>query len=273
MATKVWQYRNNPDYYSSAMGNARRLSNGNTLINWCRAGYVTEVRPDGSKALEIKFPPQLYSYRVFKAFWDAELIEPQIDSLDFGEVAINESLTKSVIIQSNSEKEITLTGVFNTLEEFKILNTFPVTIPSFGELRIDVSFTPLEVGNILDTLNVRSDSDSSIINSQIIVTGTGTIISDLGEETTINSTYSLEQNYPNPFNPYTNIRFSIPKSEHVSINVYNIRGELIKSLIDREMEPGSYKINFDGNGLASGMYFYKITAGSFTGMKKMILLK
>jgi hypothetical protein len=272
-ATKVWQYRNNPDYYTGAMGSVRRLPNGNTLINWCRAGYVMEVRPDGSKALEINFPPQLYSYRVFKSPWSTELFEPQIDSLDFGEVTINDSQTKSVVIQSNSEKEITLTGVFNKLSEFTILNTFPVTIPSFGDVIIDVVFTPLEVGNISDTLNVRSDSDSSIINSQIIIKGIGTIVSSAGEETKINSIYSLDQNYPNPFNPNTKIKFSIPQSEHVVINVYNLQGELIESMLDQEMEAGNYKINFDGNGLASGMYFYKITAGSFVETKKMILLK
>ena len=272
-AKKVWQYRNNPDYYTGAMGSVRRLSNGNTLINWCRAGYVTEIKPDGSKALEIKFPPELYSYRVFKSPWSTELFEPNIDSLDFGEVTINDSQTISVVIQSNSEKEITLTGVFNKLSEFTISNTFPVTIPSFGEAIIDVVFAPLEVGKISDTLNVRSDSDSSIINSQIIVKGIGTIVLSAGEETKINSIYSLDQNYPNPFNPNTKIRFSIPRSEHVVINVYNIQGELIESMVDQEMEAGNYKINFYGNGLASGMYFYKITAGSFTKMKKMILLR
>ena len=83
VATKVWEYRNNPDYYTSAMGSVRRLSNGNTLINWCRAGYVTEVRPDGSKDLEIKFPLELYTYRVVKTDWVSTLFEPQMDSLDF----------------------------------------------------------------------------------------------------------------------------------------------------------------------------------------------
>jgi hypothetical protein len=272
-ATKVWEYRNNPDYYTSAMGNAIRLSNGNTLINWVRAGFVTEVKPDGSKALEIRFPPELCSYRVFKTNWTTKLFEPLIDSLDFGEVTINDSQTKSVVIKSNSEKEITLTGVFNKLSEFTISNTFPVTIPSFGEVIIDVVFCPLEVGNVSDTLNVRSDSDSSIINSQIIVKGIGTIVSSAGEETIINSIYSIDQNYPNPFNPSTKIRFSIPQSEHVIINVYNIQGELIESLVNREMEAGNYKINFDGNGLASGMYFYKISAGGFVKINKMIFLK
>ena len=273
VATKVWEYRNSPDYYTSAMGNVSRLANGNTLINWVRPGFVTEVKPDGSKALEIKFPPELYSYRVFKTNWTTNLFKGQKDTIDFHSVTINHSQSKSVAIQSNSEKEITITGVYNTLKEFSVSNTFPLTIPSLGEIMFDVVFAPLDAGIFSDTLNVRSDSDSSIINSQIIVNGIGTIVSGTREETQINSVYNIDQNYPNPFNPGTKIRFSIPQSEHVVINVYNIQGELIESLVNREMEAGNYQINFDGNGLASGMYFYRILAGSFTQIKKMILIK
>jgi len=273
VATNVWQYRNNPDYFTSAMGSARRLSNGSTLINWGRAGFISEIRQDGNKALEIKLPPELYSYRVLKAHWATQLFEPQIDTLDFGEVTINNSQTKSVVIQSNSDKEVILTGVFNTLEEFTISNTFPITIPSFGEVIINVVFSPQEAGEISDTLNVRSDSDSSVINSQIFVNGIGTIVSHTGEETKIISIYSIDQNYPNPFNPSTKIKFSIPQSEQVVINVFNIQGELIKSLVDRVIEAGNYQIIFDGSGLASGMYLYRIQAGSFIETNKMTLIK
>ena len=208
-----------------------------------------------------------------KAHWATKLFEPKIDTLDFGEATINNSQTKSVVIQSNSDKEVILTGVFNTLEEFTISNTFPLTIPSFGEVIINVAFSPQEAGEISDTLNVRSDSDSSIINSQIFVNGIGTIVSDTGEETKIISIYSIDQNYPNPFNPSTKIRFSIPQSEQVIINVFNIQGELIKSLVDRVMEAGNYQIIFDGSGLASGMYLYRIRAGSFIETNKMTLIK
>ena len=273
VATKVWQYRNNPDYYTGSMGSVQRLSNGNTLINWGKTGIISEVRQDGNKALEIKFSLELFSYRVLKAHWATTLFEPQIDMLDFGEVTINNSLTKSVVIQSNSDKEVTLTGVFNTLKEFTISNTFPITIPSFGETIIEVVFSPLKAGEISDTLNVRSDSDSSIINSQIFVNGIGTIVSDTGEETKIISIYSIDQNYPNPFNPSTKIKFSIPQSEHVVINVFNIQGELIESLVDRIMEAGNYQIKFDGSGLASGMYIYRIQAGTFMETNKMTLMK
>ena len=86
-------------------------------------------------------------------------------------------------------------------------------------------------------------------------------------------TFSLNQNYPNPFNPTTSIQYSIPKNEQVKLVVYNILGETVKVLVNKEQSAGSYKVNFDAGNLSGGMYLYKLTAGSFSGTKKMILLK
>ena len=85
--------------------------------------------------------------------------------------------------------------------------------------------------------------------------------------------YSLDQNYPNPFNPNTKIEFTIPKAGKVSLKVYDIMGKKVKTLINKKMPSGSYKINFDGKALPSGVYFYTITANDFTDSKKMLLLK
>jgi carboxypeptidase T len=91
--------------------------------------------------------------------------------------------------------------------------------------------------------------------------------------------YSLQQNYPNPFNPTTNIRFTIADFGLTILKVYDILGEEVATLVNEEIEAGSYNINFDAGGLTSGVYFYKLSAGSFGQAgsffetKKMILLK
>jgi hypothetical protein len=85
--------------------------------------------------------------------------------------------------------------------------------------------------------------------------------------------YNLAQNYPNPFNPTTVITYSIPASSNVVINVYNVIGELIKTLVNQYQEAGIYKVNFDAGGLSNGIYFYKIQSGNFVEIKKMLLLK
>jgi len=87
------------------------------------------------------------------------------------------------------------------------------------------------------------------------------------------NTYSLEQNYPNPFNPATMIRFSIREQGLVTLNVYNLLGEKVASLVNSELASGAYEVDFNGANYSSGIYFYTITANNYFATKKMILLK
>jgi probable HAF family extracellular repeat protein len=85
--------------------------------------------------------------------------------------------------------------------------------------------------------------------------------------------YALEQNYPNPFNPSTTIKFSIPKQSFVTLKIYDVLGTEVETLVDEEKPVGSYEIEFNGNEIASGIYFYKLKSGSFVETKKMVLLR
>lgn len=85
--------------------------------------------------------------------------------------------------------------------------------------------------------------------------------------------FKLNQNFPNPFNPTTTISFTVPKRSDVSLKVYNIIGQEIATLVNGEKNTGTYSINFNAEELPSGIYFYKITAGEFSSVRKMMLLK
>jgi hypothetical protein len=85
--------------------------------------------------------------------------------------------------------------------------------------------------------------------------------------------YSLEQNYPNPFNPSTNIRFGLPKSGLVKMVIYDVLGRVVTTLVNEYKAAGSYTVDFDASAIASGVYFYRIESGSFTDVKKMLLVK
>ncbi|MCK4404029.1 MAG: T9SS type A sorting domain-containing protein [candidate division Zixibacteria bacterium] len=92
------------------------------------------------------------------------------------------------------------------------------------------------------------------------------------------SEFSLSQNYPNPFNPTTSFQLSLSKSVHVKIEIFNIIGQKVRTLLDEEMNPGVYMAEWDGEdekgrSVSSGIYFYRVQAGDFSGMKKMVLLK
>ncbi|MBU2445511.1 MAG: T9SS type A sorting domain-containing protein [Bacteroidetes bacterium] len=87
------------------------------------------------------------------------------------------------------------------------------------------------------------------------------------------TSFSLQQNYPNPFNPTTKISFSIPEQSFVTLKVFDILGREVKTLVNELKHPGEYEIEFSANDLSSGVYIYKIQAGSFRDTKKMLLIR
>jgi photosystem II stability/assembly factor-like uncharacterized protein len=99
------------------------------------------------------------------------------------------------------------------------------------------------------------------------------IITNIEEEPVSIYNYSLFQNYPNPFNPITHIRYSIPQSSRVILKVYDVLGNQVAKLVDKYQNAGEYDVIFSADELASGIYFYRLMAGSYNNTKKMIFLK
>jgi hypothetical protein len=104
-------------------------------------------------------------------------------------------------------------------------------------------------------------------NFQTIQPSLGRIEPELPRE------FSLSQNYPNPFNPTTEINFALPSACDVSLEIYNITGQRVTTLVDSYLEAGQHSVLWDASSNASGVYFYRLTAGEFTETKKMMLLK
>jgi flagellar hook assembly protein FlgD len=83
----------------------------------------------------------------------------------------------------------------------------------------------------------------------------------------------LEQNYPNPFNPSTTIKFGLPTDSKVVLEVYNIIGEKVKTLVNKSISAGYHEVEFTGTALPSGIYIYKLATEGFTSTKKFVLMK
>jgi hypothetical protein len=85
--------------------------------------------------------------------------------------------------------------------------------------------------------------------------------------------FGLGQNFPNPFNPVTTFRLAVPREARVTVTLYDVAGRVVRELADREFEPGYHEVAVSAEGLASGVYFCRMTAGDFTETTKMLLLK
>jgi len=120
--------------------------------------------------------------------------------------------------------------------------------------------------------NVASGSYSYRLK-QIDFNGTISYSKEVYVDVTAPAVFELSQNYPNPFNPSTSIKFSVPVDGMVNLAVYNLLGEKVVTLINKEMKAGRHEVNFEASKLASGLYFYRLEAGDFSSVKKMMLLK
>jgi hypothetical protein len=85
--------------------------------------------------------------------------------------------------------------------------------------------------------------------------------------------FTLGQNYPNPFNPSTTIRYGLPVRSHVSLSVYNTLGQQVAQLVNGEVDAGYHEVTFDAPALPSGVYFYRLQAGSYVEAKKLCLVR
>ncbi len=94
-----------------------------------------------------------------------------------------------------------------------------------------------------------------------------------GDNSTLPGSIRLFDNYPDPFNPTTNISFTLNKRSGVELSIYNILGQLVKTLVNKELSAGKYTFKFDAANLASGVYIYRLRTGTFNGIKKMVILK
>ena len=114
-------------------------------------------------------------------------------------------------------------------------------------------------------------------NGAILKTNTAGILTSVDNhddnQKEIPTTFSLSQNYPNPFNPGTVIEYGIPTAAPVELKVFDLLGRELCVLVNKKQQAGTYQIQFDGQNLPAGLYFYRLQAGEFCEIKKMVIVK
>ncbi len=137
----------------------------------------------------------------------------------------------------------------------------------------DQSSSWISVNASVDVQNNTVSFESSEVSNFVILTAANNVTAVNSDDSSIPKEFSLEQNYPNPFNPSTTIGFNLNDNVHVVLNIYNILGERTAQLINEQLSAGYHNVNFNAVNLPSGIYFYELTAGSVTKVRKMNLIK
>lgn len=223
--------------------------------NWCLQAYI-----DTSSAL----PP-------FPIF------DSETSQLNYGDVTEDSSSTLSFwIANRGNADDLVVSGFSYTPSSFSSIYVFDqpqYTIAAGESLQVSLTFTPPNdiVYNGRVELNNNSDNDPA---HRIMLIGTGVEASAIADPNgSLPTAFALEQNYPNPFNPSTRIDFALPQQADVRITVFNTLGQQVDRLVQGRMEAGYHSVPFDAHDLSAGLYFYKLEAGSFVQVRKMMLLK
>ncbi|MBI2418923.1 MAG: choice-of-anchor J domain-containing protein, partial [Ignavibacteriales bacterium] len=139
---------------------------------------------------------------------------------------------------------------------------YPVTVRIEG---VDVRVRDRATNGQIINQVIRNNGTITLTNSAVNVLGVETIAAP--------ASFELSQNFPNPFNPSTTIKFGLAEKSNVSLTIYNQLGEKVAVLLNGEMEAGYHKVEWNASNMTSGVYFYEIKAGSFTSVKKLMLMK
>jgi len=186
----------------------------------------------------------------------------------------NTNLTREMIVMQNAGSlggtvfvGITFWGINWLFQQLWAQRFFDPSIQSISEVTTLDSLVPSGglYGYMLKITNLWADPSLKLKYDTTVG------VEKVEEE--IPQSFSLYQNFPNPFNPTTTIKFALPVASRVKINVYNSLGQLVKTLVDKEMESGYHEVNFDASGYASGVYLYQLQADDYVSVKKMILLR
>ena len=204
-------------------------------------------------------------------------VTPKEEEYDYGEVATDSSTTRSYTLRNSGNVtmngEVSLTGTHDGAFEI-IRGVGDYTLEPDSSRVVEVEFHPASVDTFRATLELCHDAPNRDNPLTISLKGTGKLSTSVDPERQLPRQPDLHQNHPNPFNPVTVIEYSLPQPETVTLQVYDVMGRLVETLIDhRPMPAGRHRAVWDASSAASGTYFYRLQAGNFVQSRSMLLIK
>jgi hypothetical protein len=305
-ARRVWEYRNTPDIYSSEMGFAQRLPNGNTLIGWGgneEGRAVTEVAQDGTKLFELRFPEDIVSYRAFRFVFGSAVVTDTIGApglYEYNQPGV-ETGVALVVPGPEGIGEVTIERhflgpnkpAFAGEEEPDTVYSVRWTVTGAGlegsasSIRFDLAALPeigspgtarvyareLEGVGSFTPLATTYSVDTQSLEALSAGEGEYAIGAFLPTGGGAGGVLALGQNLPNPFNEETTIRFRLGAEGEVSLRVYDVFGREVATLLDGPTAAGSHETTLDASRLPSGVYLYRLRSSAHEETRKMVLVR
>jgi len=197
-----------------------------------------------------------------------------IQQIDFGVVDLNTPVSNSFTLQNIGSAN--LTGTIALPQHYSLDSEPTIDISPFSTVEYTVTFSSNQTGNFDGTITITTNDP---INPQINISlRAETQTTGESDTSALPVVTALKTNYPNPFNPSTSIAFDVAKEGLVSIEIYNIKGQRVKTLVNTPFGVGSHKVVWNGEDatgrpVSSGVYFYRMTTDGYVAVKKMLLMK
>ncbi len=260
-----------------------------TTDGWSQVTYTT---PAGMNTYKWEYSKDSMTSSLQDCAWiddiafptTGEVMDPPIVNIEqrelvFGAIPVGEEACQTLFISNPSTS--VLLGHAEVPEPFSLIDDsgqrhqgMNIVLSPKGFMELNVGFVPLSVGVFNESLTIITDATEP--NVVINLSGEGTAVSN--DDNVQQVITALKGNFPNPFNPTTNIAYSLKETAKVKIEIYNLKGQLVKTLVNDTLPKGEHRTTWNGqdqhgNSVSSGIYFYKMQVGDYTSTKKMMLMK
>jgi len=280
----------NYDYLRFSINNVVRSQWSGTSDNWSQVSFDVQA---GQNTFTWSYSKDSGISSGSDCAWIDDIIFPSsgtiigtpviaIDTMvvDFGFVPIGQIAQRTFTVNNNGDA--VLIGTVQVAPPFAVYqgNGYPgfainIVVPAQSYLGFNLNFTPVDTLTYNSTMQINTDDPvNPVIMVQLV--GKGTVVSN--DDPLLPAVTELKGNFPNPFNPSTTIAYSVKNTAPVSIDIFNVKGQLVRTLVNEVKTAGNYKIVFDGldnnhRPLASGIYFCRMQAGDYRQTHKMLMLK
>ncbi|MCF7810082.1 T9SS type A sorting domain-containing protein [bacterium] len=192
--------------------------------------------------------------------------------LDFGEIPVDSSRELTITIYNKGILDLTVSDISVVGDYFSNDFEDETVIDNEDSLVVTVTFTPEEIGEYSGSLTITSND---IVNDSLTVALIGIGPDAVGNDThnTIPTEFSLSQPYPNPFNSTTQLSFDLPMTSNVSLQVFDLKGQLICTLVNGKKSAGSYTVIWNGQDAPAGIYLARMETDAFSAVRKMVLVR